>query len=493
MPLSTGQVLNQRYRIVKLLGQGGFGAVYRAWDVNFQMPCALKENFETSPEAQRQFQREAQILHTLRHPGLPLVKDYFIIPGQGQYLVMDYIDGEDLQSGLSSSGKPFAESQVISWLMQVCEALIYLHSQTPQVIHRDIKPANIKITGRSDTSEGRAVLVDFGIAKVYQPGSPTTQGARAVSPGYAPFEQYGHAPTDARTDLYALGATAYALLTGQAPTESIARMAGAELPAPSSFNPALSPAMEQIILKALAQMPGDRYQSAREFLDDLKQIGVQTLDVKAVEAELAFPGKAQEPAAVQVTAAQVGVAGETGAPAPQAAEAGGAPRRASPKPAIQPPAAYQPTPAARKAGPKKKTGMWLGIGAVVVVLLLVAGGAYAWQAGWLNGVFGEVSFDGMWTGDLYTRDAGTVELSLEIHRSPDDRFFNGVLEARYPDGRFERTPIEGALDGMEFRLRDFRDNESLYLWGSFEGNHLVGLAAWGCYMCDAWGEFRLQH
>jgi len=93
MPLQTGQVLNNRYRIVKLLGQGGFGAVYRAWDVNFQLPCALKENSEVSSSAQRQFLREARILHTLRHPNLPFVKDYFLIDKQGQYLVMDFIEG----------------------------------------------------------------------------------------------------------------------------------------------------------------------------------------------------------------------------------------------------------------------------------------------------------------------------------------------------------------------------------------------------------------
>jgi serine/threonine protein kinase len=96
MPLQPGQMLNSRYRIVRLLGQGGFGAVYRAWDTNLNRPCAVKENLDTSPEAQRQFTREATVLANLSHPNLPRVTDHFILAGQGQYLVMDYVEGEDL-------------------------------------------------------------------------------------------------------------------------------------------------------------------------------------------------------------------------------------------------------------------------------------------------------------------------------------------------------------------------------------------------------------
>ncbi len=261
MTLYTGQVINNRYRIVKLLGQGGFGAVYRAWDMNFQMPCALKENFDTSPDAQAQFLREAQMLRTLRHPNLPLVADYFPLPGQGQYLVMDYIEGEDLQSLLQSAGSNgLPENKVLPWITQVLDALDYLHQQSPPIIHRDIKPANIKIT-----PQGKAVLVDFGIAKIHDPLARTATGARAVTPGFSPFEQYGSAPTDARSDVYALGATLYAALTGQQPVESINRIGGQELLAPRSLNPQISLGVEQAVLNALQLMPPDRFQSAAEF------------------------------------------------------------------------------------------------------------------------------------------------------------------------------------------------------------------------------------
>ena len=179
MTLQSGDIVDHRYRIVRLLGQGGFGAVYRAWDTKLNGPCAIKENFETSPAAQSQFAREASLLFNLRHPNLPRVFDQFSLPGQGQYLVMDFIEGEDLQSKLEQAGKPLDEAQLIRWIEQVCEALSYLHAQNPPVIHRDIKPKNIIIT-----PHGQAILVDFGIAKVYDARLKTTIGARAVSPGY---------------------------------------------------------------------------------------------------------------------------------------------------------------------------------------------------------------------------------------------------------------------------------------------------------------------
>ncbi|MBN1147608.1 MAG: serine/threonine protein kinase, partial [Anaerolineales bacterium] len=218
MSLEPGEVVNNRYRIVKILGQGGFGAVYRAWDTNFNLPCALKENLETRPEARRQFEREARMLRTMKHSNLPLVIDYFILPEKGQYLVMDYVEGQDLQQMVETSGGPLPEAQVLNWISQICEALVYLHSQKPPIIHRDIKPANIRIT-----PQGQAMLVDFGIAKLFDPGLETTTGARAVTPGYAPFEQYGQGVTDQRTDIYALGATMYTLLTGERPAESVQR------------------------------------------------------------------------------------------------------------------------------------------------------------------------------------------------------------------------------------------------------------------------------
>jgi eukaryotic-like serine/threonine-protein kinase len=258
MPLSVGQILNNRYRIVRLLGQGGFGAVYRAWDMNLDVPCAVKENLEVSQTAQTQFRREASLLATLHHPNLPRVTDHFFIPNQGQYLVMDFIEGDDLKTMLERAGGPLPEVQVLPWVDQVCDALTYLHNQQPPVIHRDIKPANIRIT-----SKGQAMLVDFGIAKLYDANLATTQGARAITPGYSPQEQYGQGRTDERSDVYALGATLYTLLTGEVPVESVQRITS-PLTRPTTVNPSISPIMESAILRAMESSPSERFQSAGE-------------------------------------------------------------------------------------------------------------------------------------------------------------------------------------------------------------------------------------
>jgi peptide/nickel transport system substrate-binding protein len=262
MPLKTGQILNNRYRIVKLLGQGGFGAVYRAWDVNLSRPCAVKENMDASPEAQVQFGREATILANLIHPNLARVTDYFFLPGQGQYLVMDYVEGEDLQGMLERTRASIPEPQALDWIGQVCDALNYMHAQNPPIIHRDIKPANIKIT-----PEGKAVLVDFGIAKLYDPNLKTTLGARAVTPGYSSPEQYGQGKTDPRSDIYSLGATLYTLVTGQTPPESVEilmRDSGPVTPA-VQINPHISASVSAAIAKAMDTDRTRRFTSGQAF------------------------------------------------------------------------------------------------------------------------------------------------------------------------------------------------------------------------------------
>jgi peptide/nickel transport system substrate-binding protein len=291
MPLETGQILNNRYRIVKLLGQGGFGAVYRAWDINLERPRALKENLETSPEAQRQFKREAQILCDLEHPNLPRVVDHFVIPGQGQYLVMDYVEGEDLQAKLDQAGGPLPIGQVLPWILQVCEALEYLHSQSPPVIHRDIKPANIRVSTRTSGPEqvaGKARLVDFGIAKVYDAKLKTTLGARAVTPGYSPPEQYGLGATDAQSDIYALGATLYCLLTGREPPASVDIVSGsAASPLPAhQVNSQVPMEIGAAIQKAMQVSRADRFASVSEFRMALTAPRLVPVEVERIGATI---------------------------------------------------------------------------------------------------------------------------------------------------------------------------------------------------------------
>ncbi|HEY5731489.1 MAG TPA: protein kinase, partial [Anaerolineales bacterium] len=253
-------LLHKRYRIVEILGQGGMGSVYRAVDENLGVDVAVKENLFTTDEYARQFRLEAVILANLRHPNLPRVTDHFVIGDQGQYLVMDYIEGEDLRQRMERQGN-ILEDDAILLGASICDALTYLHTRKPPILHRDIKPGNVKIT-----SEGHIFLVDFGLAKVLHGSQATTTGARAMTPGYSPPEQYGTARTDPRTDIYSLGATLYASLTGIIPEDGLARaMDNTQLTPLRKRNSRISRRLSAAIEKAMGIDPADRFQNAEEF------------------------------------------------------------------------------------------------------------------------------------------------------------------------------------------------------------------------------------
>jgi len=481
MPLPTGKILNNRYRIVKLLGQGGFGAVYRAWDTNFQMPCALKENTETSAAAQRQFMREATMLHTLRHESLPLVKDYFQIPGQGQYLVMDFVDGDDLQTILDRRAAPLAEEEVLNWLSEICTALEYLHTRQPPVIHRDIKPANIKIT-----PEGRAVLVDFGISKVYDPDLPTTQGARAVTPGFSPFEQYGNAPTDSRTDIYALGATAYNLLTGLIPPESISRMAGQEMPSPIEVNHILSENTSQVILTAMKLMPNERF----------TEISIMRASLKNSELPVHV---STGPAIATQTARIPEIHSPTPPPDPQASPQ--APEVVTPEAPAKVKAASS-IPAAQAAAPVKhrRRSRWPAVVFGLLVAAAIGIGAVLLFGGWIDfGSSEEPSggpipeehspLNGDWVGfaEEYGGEQAFFDLIVHINHNPGDEGMSGVIVIVFPDGHGEEYPFEGPFDGERFR---FIIENGWHFQGHHEGEKLMGEIFHECFDCEAWAYFE---
>lgn len=274
MPLMPGQLLQNRYRVLHQLGQGGMGAVYMAKHIRLtDVLVAIKENLSdpnVSPQAlaerRRQFNIEAGVLAHLDHPNLPKVSDYFS-DGGNEYLVMDFVEGQNLEETLSQHlrqyGKPLPEKPVLIWANQVLEALEYLHGRQPYpIIHRDIKPANIILT-----PQGKVKLVDFGLVKLYDPSKPETatviQGMG--TPEYTPLEQYAHTAqhTDPRTDIYSLGATLYHLLTGKPPTAASERVLDpSKMAAPGHLNPALTAATETALLVALEIHPDKRFQSA---------------------------------------------------------------------------------------------------------------------------------------------------------------------------------------------------------------------------------------
>ncbi len=248
------------------------GAVYRAFDENLSMDVAVKENFFSTDEYSRQFKLEANILASVRNPHLPRATDYFVIENQGQYLVMDYIEGEDLRERVERLGN-ISEEDAILIGAAVCDALTYLHKRKPLVLHRDIKPGNIKIT-----SLGEIYLVDFGLVKVVEGSQTTTTGARAMTPGYSPPEQYGSARTDPRTDIYSLGATLYAALSGKIPEDGLARvMDNVPLTPIREHNPEISRGLAAAIEKAMEAYPDDRYQTAEDFRIGLLSASSKTL------------------------------------------------------------------------------------------------------------------------------------------------------------------------------------------------------------------------
>jgi serine/threonine protein kinase/Tol biopolymer transport system component len=259
MTLESGSLLNNRYRIVEVLGQGGMAAVYKAIDQNLGVEVAVKENLFTTEEYARQFRLEATILASLRQPNLPRVSDHFVIEPLGQYLVMDFIEGEDLRQRVDRLG-PLPEQEVIVVGVAICDAISYMHTRQPVILHRDIKPGNVRIT-----PNGHIYLVDFGLAKVVEGKETTHTGARAMTPGYSPPEQYGTARTDGRSDIYSLGATLYCALTDALPEDGLERaMNHVELTPIRKRNPRISENIAQIVEKCLAVRPEDRYQTADE-------------------------------------------------------------------------------------------------------------------------------------------------------------------------------------------------------------------------------------
>src|SRR5664280_232577 len=266
--LERGVLLHRRFRIIEILGQGGMGSVYRAVHENLGMVVAVQENLFTSADYARQFRLEAVILANLRHPNLPRVTDHFVIGDQGQYLIMDYIEGEDLRQRMERAGS-ISEEEAILIGAAMCDALEYLHTRKPAVIHRDMKPGDVRIT-----PDGHIYLVDFGLAKLVKGSQATTTGARAMTPGYSPPEQYGTARTDPRSDIYSLGATLYASLTGIIPEDGLARATGkVQLTPLRTLQPKASRKVANVIERALAVEPVDRFQSAGEFKKALLDAG----------------------------------------------------------------------------------------------------------------------------------------------------------------------------------------------------------------------------
>ncbi len=277
-PLKTGETLRGRYRIRRIIGQGGMGCIYLADDLRLEgRQCALKEVEHDKTlaknlikEARDQFLREATVLARLDHPNLPKVSDYFSI-SHNDYLVMDFVPGNDIRTLMlekQEKGGFIEEKDVLNWAYQLADALEYLHSQNPPILHRDIKPSNLKIT-----PSGLLKLVDFGLVKVLAPGEVTItilQGQGTAL--YTPLEQYGGdiGHTDARSDIYAFAATLYHMLTNKPPADARQRFIDPTALTPiRKINPAVSIKTENAILWGMSLHPDDRPDNVVHFREAL--------------------------------------------------------------------------------------------------------------------------------------------------------------------------------------------------------------------------------
>jgi serine/threonine protein kinase len=268
--LSTNSLLQNRYLIIRLIGQGGMGAVYQANDQRLGSAVALKESHFMDSFLQEAFEREARLLAHLRHPALPRVTDHFM-EGNSQFLVMEYIPGDDLATLLKKNGKPFPYKKVLQWACQLLEALDYLHSR--QILHRDIKPQNLKVI-----DENQIILLDFGLAKGTAGGVTrvtTDVSVYGYTPSYSPLEQVQGVGTDARSDLYSLAASLYQFITGELPPNSLERASSVvangfdPLQPPNLINHQIPPSISSTIMKALALNKEERPASAAEMRKEL--------------------------------------------------------------------------------------------------------------------------------------------------------------------------------------------------------------------------------
>ncbi|HKT37019.1 MAG TPA: serine/threonine-protein kinase, partial [Ktedonobacterales bacterium] len=270
-PRPIGLVIHNRYQILGVVGRGGLGVVYRVADILYSgnNVFALKELSDPAPGARQQFELESRWLQALDHNNIPHVRESFEWDGRS-YLVMDFVDGENLEQYLHRLGHPLPEDQALRWMLPICDALQYLHTRKPPLLHRDVKPANIIVT-----PSGHPVLVDFGIAKAHLPGMNQTLTfvRKAGTEGYAPPEQYAATGmTGPWSDVYALGATLYQLLTGKAPQTAVERITGVSPMAhPRALNPLVTPRTDAAIMRALELKPANRYPTITEFAAQMMQ------------------------------------------------------------------------------------------------------------------------------------------------------------------------------------------------------------------------------
>lgn len=298
----TGKMLG-KYEIGLLIGQGGMAQVYKGRHLALKRDVAIKfihSHLVGGEGFIERFQREAQLVAALRHPNIVQVYD-LDTDGGVYYMVMEFIDGSTLASQLDqmrAQNRLFSLEQTIDLLLPLCNALDYAHSQG--MIHRDVKPGNVMFT-----SKGQPVLTDFGLAKIVGGAMSMASGMVVGTPMYmSPEQAYGESG-DARSDIYSLGVMLFELATGRAPFQGntplsiVFKQVNEPLPLPTKINPRVTDPIEQIIVKATAKKPEDRYQSCAELATALRSIHTSTETPTEVVSRSITPPPAPQPAPVQ--------------------------------------------------------------------------------------------------------------------------------------------------------------------------------------------------
>lgn len=283
--LNPGDVLIGRYRVVSLLGRGGFAATYAVEDIRLSnRRCALKEVPKLLFD-----DGETEILSRLHHPGIPDIRDRFEERDM-VYLVLEFGGSRSLNAERIERGGRIPAATVLPWIRQLCDVLRYLHSQNPPIVHRDLKPANVLLN-----EAGQINLIDFGIAKDTGSDAQTRTIARSATHGFSPPEQVLGTGTDQRSDVYALGATLYVLLTGQKPPPAHQRVAGAELTPPNDLVPDLPAGLDSLIMRSVELNINRRVQSIAEFEASLAALerGAPLPDPAAAGREASIEGRSQ--------------------------------------------------------------------------------------------------------------------------------------------------------------------------------------------------------
>jgi serine/threonine protein kinase len=376
--LTPDTVLQARYRIVRQLGQGGMGAVYEAVDERLDTTVALKETLFADEKLRKQFEREARLLARMHHQALPRVSDHFN-EGDGQFLVMQYIAGDDLAAMLAQRNGPFPQEEVLVWADQLCDALDYLHTQDPQIIHRDIKPQNLKLTTR-----GQIVLLDFGLAKgsAGQMSVVTTSASIfGYTPNYAPLEQVQGLGTDPRSDIYALSATLFHLMTNTKPPDALSRASAIvnglpdPLPLANRVTAQVSGAVAAVLNKGMSQKRDDRFETANAMREGLRLASERPLDA----ADTVLIGGATAGANTATVLSEQATRLPTEQTTPMGSEARtlvaleGTNLR-------QPTSAGETATIVRSASGARGSRMWLGAALLLVLIAGGAGGFYVYHA-----------------------------------------------------------------------------------------------------------------